>query len=412
MSLYYTCFIDFQKAFDLIDRSLLCEKLQAVGVPTAFAKVIFDVLRSLQVRVRSNECISDPFATYNGVPQGDPMSPLLYSIFTHDLPKCLGHTGVPIVNTEIKYLLYADDLVLVATSADDLQTALNELFNYCKLNKLTINIKKTKCMIFHKGRCPKSKFYIDGLEIEQCKQFTYLGIVFTTQLSSSKHVEFIISKCNTRIAYLFSQLHLKEMPLCVALDVFYIFIFPIIAFGMTVWLPDLQASPRARLNTVFTKYLKRYLGLPYCSNNAITHYLTGTTPVSQMLEENLEKAILKVTFPGDLHGLQIQTFQHDRETHYNCIPNIPSHFWMSEVLDSALPVHPESRRALLYSLLDLIHPHICKSKSFHLHPDSESCICRFCNNSAAYFHFRDCAQLKELSPCALLKKVFTCKQSH
>ena len=82
--------------------------------------------------MKSSNVVSPPFESYNGVPQGDPLSPLLYSIFTADFPKSLTHQGVNLGNTELHYLLYADDLVLLAASANDLQLALNKLGTYAQ----------------------------------------------------------------------------------------------------------------------------------------------------------------------------------------------------------------------------------------------------------------------------------------
>ena len=123
----HTCFVDFSKAFDYVDRSLLCTKLQLIGIPTCFSKLIFVLLENLQFRVRSNEALSSSFDSYNGVPQGDPLSLLLFSLFIADLPLEVDNPGVKLDHAEIKNILYADDLVLLSYSADHLQRALNNL---------------------------------------------------------------------------------------------------------------------------------------------------------------------------------------------------------------------------------------------------------------------------------------------
>ena len=65
---------------------------------------------------------------------------------------------------------------------------MNRLMEYCKNNYLTLNEKKTKVMVLHKGILPVSYFYIDRVEIEIVKEFKYLGFIFTCQLSFSKHI--------------------------------------------------------------------------------------------------------------------------------------------------------------------------------------------------------------------------------
>ena len=401
----YAAFIDYKKAFDLTDRTRLCQKLQHLGVPPTFVELILSLLSGLQFRVRSAGALSPTFNSFNGVPQGDPLSPLLYSIYTHDLPDILKHEGVSLGNTEIKYLLYADDLVLISSSSTGLQNALNRLGHYTRKNNLTVNTAKTKCMIFHKGYVQKPELFFENQKLDICNNFTYLGIVFTTQLSSSKHAEHILSKCNAKVGYLFSALKIKELPLPVALDIFNTYILPIVTYGTPVWLPSITENTKNRLNALYTKFLKRYLGVPYSANNAIVHHITQTCPLTVTLEAKLLKATLKVAYPPSLGSLRVN-LPEEREHLYSAIEHIPTHFWLSVPLEGELPIIPEPRRALLYTMMDLVHSHLCERNEFHLHPDSDMCKCRFCGATAEYYHSRNCERLKLLTPCALLKTIF------
>ena len=79
-------------------------------------------------------------------------------------------------------LLYADDIVIFADSADDLQNSLDILYDYCQKWRLKINIEKSKVMIFRKGgRLERNTLFKYGdTELEIVSKYTYLGIVFTT----------------------------------------------------------------------------------------------------------------------------------------------------------------------------------------------------------------------------------------
>jgi len=79
-------------------------------------------------------------------------------------------------------------------TAEELQRALNNFTEYCKVNDLTINAGKTKVMIFGRGRTPEARFYINNNELEIIKEFTYLGVVFSPQLSFSKHIDATVCK--------------------------------------------------------------------------------------------------------------------------------------------------------------------------------------------------------------------------
>ena len=98
--------------------------------------------------------VSDPFQTLNGVPQGDAISPILFSLFTSDLPDRLTHKAPTLNGIKIPYILFEDDLVLLAESKDELQSAINSVSAYCLDFNISINVEKTKYMVFYNGRLP------------------------------------------------------------------------------------------------------------------------------------------------------------------------------------------------------------------------------------------------------------------
>jgi hypothetical protein len=403
----YACFVDYKKAFDLVDRGLLFTKLQKMGIPTNFAKMIFTLLSDMRFSIRSNGCLSPEFESFNGVPQGDPLSPLLFSLFTSDLPDFISHEGVYLGSTEIKYLLYADDLVLLANQPGELQKALNQLCQYVGESKLTVNALKTKCVAFYNGSRPTAHFHFNGQVLENCNKFTYLGVVFTTRLSARKHIEHVVSKCNGTIGLLFSQIPIKSIPLSVALNLFNTYVLPIITYALPVWFHKSSEDGRKKLNAVFTKFMKRYLGIPYSSYNAIVHFLAGTVPLCHFLQNRSMKDFFNIPFPASLQGAQFSPpTQLEELKSYNVYEEVPSFFWLSRVPDGdQLPTNPDSRRALLYDMMDLFHPHVCIDGEFHIHP-SDWCNCVLCADTMEHYHHRTCPVLGGLNPCAVMRRVF------
>ena len=94
-----------------------------------------------------------------GVHQGNPISPLLFNIFINDLFDKLKSTqDISLDDTQtFNILMYADDLIILSTSKENLQTNLNLLNEYCNKWKLEINYSKTKCMTFTKGSQKEKK---------------------------------------------------------------------------------------------------------------------------------------------------------------------------------------------------------------------------------------------------------------
>lgn len=393
----FACFVDFQKAFDLVDRSLLMNKLLHLGVPPVFAGVIFDILSNLKMHVKSNDCLSSSFLSHNGVPQGDPLSPILFSLFIHDLPLCLKSRGVSLNGNFINHMLYADDLVIISTKPEELQEDLVALRNYCTLNRLKVNVEKTKCLPFYRGRYDIiPTFTYNGVQLENCKTFKYLGLTLTTQLSSSRHVDAIVSKCNARIGMLFHKLKISNLPLNLALKIFDVYITPIIEYGLPIWLPKLSESSYTKLNTVYSKFLKRFLCLPYCTHNSIVHYLLKTYPIVERMKNVHKSRFLSLKFPSLFNRNDFTLPQEYALTRQN-VEGLPDFLHNIETI--ILPISPEKRRSLLYDKLDIIHYSICSYRSFHSISEigKDECICKFCGLKADHFHHRDCFHLRNLS---------------
>ena len=405
----YVCFVDYKKAFDMINRELLCIKLLNIGIPTPIVNMIHAVLQQIKFCIRSNGMFSDEFDSTNGVPQGDPLSALLFSLFIFDLPQALSHNGLYIITAVIRYILYADDLALIGRSPKDLQMAINDLDEYNKKNDLHLSVEKTRCMIFHKGSSPSHTFHYRNTPLQNCSSFTYLGVTFTTQLTSSKHIDNIAAKCGPLIGQLFAKIPLQNLPTDVALQVFNTYIKPVISYGLCIWYPNACKSSLPKIDRIFTKFLKRLLGLPYNANNAIIYYLTRSRPLSLELKEIHFKQMRKLIFPPNLNGLKVTSPEEGPFT-YDPIPYIPSYFWFNEIIHT-LPPKLEKKRALLYDQLDILHYKLCQKRKFHISPtttgeENELCICCFCNKVADHFHHRQCNNLKGLNISQLIKQLY------
>ena len=114
-----------------------------------------------------------------GLKQGDPLSPILFMFFINDIVDCVNNAEmldtVDIEELTLFILLYADDAVIFAKSAESLQSMLNDIQEYCNTWHLTINTNKTKIMVFERGRHTHPKISLNGTELEVVSSFKYLG---------------------------------------------------------------------------------------------------------------------------------------------------------------------------------------------------------------------------------------------
>ena len=140
--------MDFSKAFDSVNnRDYLWCKLMNIGIRGNILNLIKSMYENLEACVRVNGQLTDWFWVTSGVRKGDNLAPTLFAIFVNDIAADINglNLGVPILNDErLSILKYADDIVLLAESAEDLQTMLNELSKWTKRWRLSVNIEKNK----------------------------------------------------------------------------------------------------------------------------------------------------------------------------------------------------------------------------------------------------------------------------
>ena len=199
----YACFFDFRKAFDLVDRSLLMVKLQLLGLPSSFCSLLFFLLKNLKLHVRDDSTVSEPFYSLNGVPQGDAISPILFSLFISDLPEYLRHCAPRLNGVPVPYILFADDLVVLAESKKELQIAIDSVESYCRNSNLSINVLKTQYMVFYNGVLPKidRMAKLAGKQLVNTNSFAYLGFTFTTRLKFSEHGKNLCHKAKLELVH-------------------------------------------------------------------------------------------------------------------------------------------------------------------------------------------------------------------
>ena len=139
---------------------------------------------------------------------------------------------------KIFMLLYADDIVFFANTPEELQLGLDLLADYCIRWKLTINVSKTKVLIFRNGGpLPKDiSFKYNGTPLEIVSSFKYLGIVFTVGGSFSeaqKHLRVKHKKAIFKLnKYLYKFTFITPMH---KFELFDKLIAPILNYGSELW---------------------------------------------------------------------------------------------------------------------------------------------------------------------------------
>ena len=137
----------------------------------------------------ANNSVSNELPVTCGVSQGSVFGPLFFLVYVNDLHCVLSNHN---------FKLYADDTVLYQAGVNaeiagtNLQIALNKFCEWCKVNKLSINIKKTKLMVFEsRSKVKKSKnvkIMVNNKKIQKAPTFKYLGITLAPTLTFNNHI--------------------------------------------------------------------------------------------------------------------------------------------------------------------------------------------------------------------------------
>lgn len=179
----FCCFVDFKSAFDTVSRKKLIYKLLQADIGGNFLNIIQNMYSDVKYAVKVCDGHSDSFSSSVGVKQGCVLSPLLFNLYLRDLPDIFDDTCDPVQlhDITVNCLMYADDLAILSESSRGLQNALNKLGIYCRKWDLTVNLDKTKVIVFNKSGhlLKKHHFSYMGSQIEIVPGYCYLGIIFT-----------------------------------------------------------------------------------------------------------------------------------------------------------------------------------------------------------------------------------------
>ena len=154
----FTCFVDFNKAFDNVDYWLLFCKMYDLFhdcKSKCFIRLLACWYSTQVTFVRWQNTKSDSFCISNGVRQGGILSPFLFRLYIRDLISSITglRLGCNVAGTMINLLCFADDMVVLAPSWRGLQILIDKLYQAALANNMTFNVNKTVCMIFKPVTC-------------------------------------------------------------------------------------------------------------------------------------------------------------------------------------------------------------------------------------------------------------------
>ena len=173
--------------------SLLWQKLLSYNINGKILTVIRQMYNREKLCIKKDNMISEYFLCNIGVRQGDTLSPLLFPLFINDVNQYIStdYRGLNIVQScypslndedivllKLFVLLYADDTIILAENEEKKrQLALDKVHQYCAIYKLSVNIAKSKIIVFSRGKEKRFSSFKYGFDvIEVVSDYVYLGI--------------------------------------------------------------------------------------------------------------------------------------------------------------------------------------------------------------------------------------------
>jgi len=224
-------FLDFSKAFDTVNHQILCTKLHHMG----FRGVALEWFRSYLANRKQFVDIGGTFSQSSevrmGVPQGSVLGPVLFLLYINDMHRA---------PRNLNLVHFADDTTVfhfhenVDILTREVNSGLDQLNVWFRVNRLSLNVSKTSYMLFTDGNLIVDPVVsISGRVLQRVKESKFLGIWLDEKLSFAQHIGTLCKSVSQVVGMLnrFSS----SVPCATKVSIYYSLIFSRISYGIVVW---------------------------------------------------------------------------------------------------------------------------------------------------------------------------------
>ena len=253
----YIAFIDYNKAFDSIEHFFVLKALQQQGIQTKYINILEKLYSNSWAKIQT-EKLGETFRISRGVKQGDPISPKLFSAVLEQIFRKLkwdNRFGININGRKLSHLRFADDIVLFAKSANELQIMMKDLWDHSKTVGLSMNEKKTVLMTNHKER----EVVINGVKMSYVNKYIYLGQTVTFHNRADEEVEKRTTMAWNKFWSLSFILLDKNQKMDMKKKIMDSCVLPVMLYGAQTW--SLTEKQKKKLAVCQRKMERKIMGI-------------------------------------------------------------------------------------------------------------------------------------------------------
>lgn len=283
-------FLDVQQAFDKVWHTGLLYKLKS-SLPHSYYNLIKSYLNERFFQIKYENVLTDLKPIQSGVPQGSVLGPILYLIYTSDIP-----TG-----QNVTVATFADDTAILSVNDDpqvasnNLQNLLNEFQVWLQKWRVKVNVTKSSHITFtlRRENCPPVS--LNNILLTEVESVKYLGVHIDRRLTWKNHIWSKRQQMELKVRKL-NWLLCKNSKLSLVnkITLYKVMIKPIWTYGIQLW-GTASTSNIEIIQRFQSKILRRLLDAPWFVSNRTIHLdlkiptvKEEVTSISKMYQSKLE----------------------------------------------------------------------------------------------------------------------------